>query len=306
MLIGKNNVYLDYKQNKRLEKTPCVEKTHRRTTQTRSIHISLINKTMIKFIVYKTTNLITGQYYYGKHRQVSDTFDGYFGSSRTLIKDIEKFGMDNFTRETLYEFDSEQECYLKEQEVISNKWKEDPLCYNKQPGGKGFSSGKNHYSSVFGFSDEHLENLSKSRKKRGPASPETRAKMSKSRTGSRRTIETKTKMSEAQSGTNNPMYGRRHSNEIKRIISDRLAGKYTGEACSSFKGYYVTPFGKFASVKELKFNNLPVSARTIYAWCKKSDKHITKSMVGHSEYLSNEMIGKTFRDIGFYFEERHK
>lgn len=135
-----------------------------RTAQKRSVYIPLINS-YVKYIVYKTINLHTGQYYYGKHKQLSESFDGYFGSSAALAKDILNLGKEAFFRETLCEFDSEAECYLKEQEIISDKWKSDPLCYNKQPGDKGLSSGNNHYSSVNGFSPQHIENLKKSRKK---------------------------------------------------------------------------------------------------------------------------------------------
>lgn len=258
----------------------------------------------MKYIVYKTINLLTGQYYYGKHKQLSESFDEYFGSSPALVKDILHFGKEYFVRETLFEFDSEEECYLKEREIIADKWKFDPLCYNKQPGGKGFSSGDNHYSSLGGFSSQHIENLKKSRKKRPPASLETRAKMSKSRTGSRRNDATKKKMSIAQSGKNNPMYGKKHSLKTKKLIGEKLKKKYIGEKSSSFKGYYITPFGKFLTVKEIKENISNISPGTVFAWCKNCDKQITKNMVGMSKFLTSDMVGKTFREIGFQFERK--
>lgn len=256
----------------------------------------------MKYIVYKTTNLITGQYYIGKHKQLVETFDGYFGSSPLLNKDINDHGVEYFVRETLYEFSNEEECYAQEILSIGNKWKTDKLCYNKQSGGKGFSSGCNHYSAGVGFSSQHKKNLSKSRKKRLPATEETRNKMSISRLGSKRDANTRKKMSIAQTGEKNPMFGKTHSDEIKNIISQSLKGKYVGDKCSSFKGYYITPFGNFASAREISESITNISSGTVCAWCKHSSKIITKSMTGISKYLTENDLGKTFKEIGFYME----
>ena len=258
----------------------------------------------MKYIVYKTTNLITGQYYIGKHKQLVDTFDGYFGSSPSLNEDIKNHGIEYFVRETLYEFSNEEECYAQEILSVGNKWKTDNLCYNKQPGGKGFSSGWNHYSAGVGFSTQHKKNLSKSRKKRPSATKETRKKMSISRSGSKRNAETKKKMSVAQTGERNPMFGKKHSDNIKNIISQSLKGKYVGDKCSSFKGYYITPFGKFASAREISESITNISSSTVCTWCKNSNRIITKSMAGISKYLTENDVGKTFKNIGFYMETK--
>lgn len=256
----------------------------------------------MKYIIYKTINLITGQYYIGKHAQLTDTFDGYFGSSPSLNEDINKHGIKYFVRETLHEFSNEEECYAQEILSVGAKWKTDDLCYNKQPGGKGFSSGCNHYSAGVGFSIQHKKNLSKVRKQRPPATEETRRKMSISRLGYRRDDKTKQRMSIAQSGEKNPMFGKTHSAKVKNIISQRLKGKYVGDKCSSFKGYYITPFGKFASARAISESITNISSGTVCAWCKNSNKIITKSMVGVSKYLTENDVGKTFKKIGFYME----
>jgi group I intron endonuclease len=256
------------------------------------------------FIVYKTINVVTGRYYIGKHCQYSNDFDGYFGSGPSLNKDIISFGIDNFIRETLHSFDNEGDCYLFEKKEVGDLWKTDPLCYNKQPGGKGFSSGENHYAFLDGFSSEHRKNLSKARKKRVPASAKTREKMSKSRTGLKRNVETKKKMSKAQLGEKNPMYNRSHSDKSKKQIGNSLSGKYVGEKSSRFKGYYITPFGKFASIREATIADLTISGGTIAKWCKNSSTVITRNMVGISKYLTSGMLDKTFKEIGFYMEKQ--
>lgn len=258
----------------------------------------------MKYIVYKTTNLITGQYYIGKHKKLVDTFDGYFGSSPLLNEDISKYGAEHFIQETLHDFSNEKDCYAQEILSVGDKWKTDDLCYNKQPGGKGFSSGCNHYSAGVGFSEQHKKNLSKARKKRMSATEETRKKMSISRTGSKRNSETKKRMSLAQSGERNPMFGKTHSNKIKNIISQSLKGKYTGDKCSSFNGYYVTPFGKFASAREISESVTIIGSGTVRAWCKNSNKIITKNMAGISKYLTENDVGRTFKEIGFYMKTK--
>jgi group I intron endonuclease len=257
---------------------------------------------MKKYIVYKTINLVNGKYYIGKHKVSSDYFDGYFGSSEVVNNAIEKYVIESFERITLCEFDNEDECFLAEEKIIGDLWKTDKNCYNKQPGGKGFSSGNNHYTQGNGFSKKHKENLKIARKNRLPHSEETKRKMSESRKGSKRTIEQRKNMSRAQSGKNNPMYGKTHSEEKKKEIGKKLQGKYTGENSSAFKGYYVTPFGKFSSIKEAAEKIDVVGKGTIRSWCLNENKKITKNMIGISKYLTNCMLGKTLKEIGFYFE----
>jgi hypothetical protein len=90
------------------------------------------------FIIYKTTNLVNGKFYIGKHNQSTDLFDGYYGSGSLLKKAIKKYGKDNFIRETLFKFDNEHSAYQKEISVISENLT-NPLCYNLRTGGTGRS-----------------------------------------------------------------------------------------------------------------------------------------------------------------------
>lgn len=259
----------------------------------------------MKYIIYKTQNIITGEYYFGKHRQNNpQEFDGYYGSSPTLLLEIETYGTENFVRETLGVYDCEDECYAAEERIIGDLWFSDPLCYNKQPGGKGFGSGDRHYSFGVGFTDSHKENLSKARKKRPPATLETRRKMSVSRTGTKRSAETKAKMSVSQSGKNNGFYGRTHTKAALEKISKRSM-LMVGSENSSFKGYYVTPWGKYESIREAA-ENTPLGKDTIVKFCKQPQTIITKRMVGNSAYLEHDMIGKTAVELGFGFIKKDK
>jgi len=90
------------------------------------------------YIVYKTINLVNNKFYIGKHRQTIDPhqFDGYYGSGSQIINAVKKYGKENFIRETLFVFDNESNCLLKEEETVAPHLGR-PYCYNMRSGGIG-------------------------------------------------------------------------------------------------------------------------------------------------------------------------
>ena len=42
------------------------------------------------FIIYKTTNLVNGKFYIGKHNQSKESFDGYYGPINRKLKLLTK------------------------------------------------------------------------------------------------------------------------------------------------------------------------------------------------------------------------
>ena len=52
-------------------------------------------------IVYKWTNKVNGKWYIGSHR--GNTKDGYRASGTLVLAAFKKYGIDNFSREILYE-----------------------------------------------------------------------------------------------------------------------------------------------------------------------------------------------------------
>jgi hypothetical protein len=73
------------------------------------------------------------------------------------------------------------------------------------------------------------------------------------------------------------------------------------------KGTYFTPFGIFpdgiSSDMMYNLDDVPVRGRTLRYWCKNSNKII---VARHHKYFSYEDVGKTYREIGFYFEPNSK
>lgn len=91
---------------------------------------------MPRHIVYRTTNLVNGKFYIGKHT-LSDRSKYYLGSGYALRAAIQKYGRENFIRETLYEFDNLDDCFAKEQEIVNEQLMMNPMCYNITSGGIG-------------------------------------------------------------------------------------------------------------------------------------------------------------------------
>lgn len=92
----------------------------------------------MKHYIYKTTNLVNGRYYIGKHSSDSIQNDMYLGSGKILNKAIQKYNRTNFSRQILFQFQSENEAYQKEKFILQQLLN-DPLCYNIAPGGNGNS-----------------------------------------------------------------------------------------------------------------------------------------------------------------------
>ena len=110
---------------------------------------------MYKYIVYKTTNLINNKIYIGVHRTDIDTDDGYIGCglSKThtnrfkkyaFHQAVKKYGVSNFIRETLFEFDDTEngkiQAYKKEAELVNRDFLKRKDVYNMCLGGKVPSS----------------------------------------------------------------------------------------------------------------------------------------------------------------------
>ena len=91
---------------------------------------------MNHFTVYKITNLVNGKYYIGKH-QTKDLDDGYFGSGKLIRKAIKKYGIENFKKEILFVFETEDEMNAKEAELVTEDLIASGSVYNLCPGGQG-------------------------------------------------------------------------------------------------------------------------------------------------------------------------
>lgn len=85
------------------------------------------------YIIYKTTNLINGKFYIGKHK-TNNVDDGYYGSGKAIRFAVKKYGKENFITEVLYIFDTEQKMNIAERILVVI---DREISYNICPGGNG-------------------------------------------------------------------------------------------------------------------------------------------------------------------------
>lgn len=90
----------------------------------------------MKYTVYKTTNLVNNKIYIGKH-QTDNLNDDYLGSGKLLVSAIEKYGRENFKKEILFVFETEEEMNVKEAELVTEEFVKEDSNYNLCPGGQG-------------------------------------------------------------------------------------------------------------------------------------------------------------------------
>lgn len=135
---------------------------------------------MKTYYIYETTNLCNGKKYIGQH--IGEINDAYLGSGVLLKKAILKYGAENFQKRILCVCSSKDELDQKEKEYIAQyDAVNNKNYYNLHEGGNGGNT-------TAGYT------------------PEQKAALSK-------------KFSELASGENNPMYGKRHSEQSRQKMS---------------------------------------------------------------------------------------
>jgi group I intron endonuclease len=150
----------------------------------------------MKNFLYKITNLINQKVYVGVH-STDNINDGYMGSGKQIQAAIKKYGILNFKKEILEYFDTEDQMYLKEAQVVDINFVNDRTTYNMTLGGN--KPPRNNLTGIKRSAETKQKireaNLGKK------ASEETKAKMVKSgghRKGTSQLEETKTKIRNAR------------------------------------------------------------------------------------------------------------
>jgi len=87
-------------------------------------------------LIYKITNELNQKIYIGVH-STDDINDNYMGSGISISKAIKKYGIENFTKEILFDFDTQEIAYNKERELVNKEFVLREDTYNINIGGLG-------------------------------------------------------------------------------------------------------------------------------------------------------------------------
>lgn len=90
----------------------------------------------MKHLVYKITNNVNSKIYIGVH-STEDINDSYMGSGVNIKKSIAKHGIENFSKDILFIFDSYEEMMAKEAELVDEAFVLRTDTYNAALGGLG-------------------------------------------------------------------------------------------------------------------------------------------------------------------------
>jgi hypothetical protein len=91
------------------------------------------------YILYKTTNTISGRFYIGVH-ETDNLNDGYLGSGEYLKNAIKKYGVENFTCVILETYEDKKFAFEEENEIVNETFIRRLDTYNLRVGGGGFGS----------------------------------------------------------------------------------------------------------------------------------------------------------------------
>lgn len=107
--------------------------------------IMICINTFMFYTIYKVTNLINNKIYIGKH-QTMNPDDSYYGSGVAICDAISKHGKENFKKEVLFIFETEDAMNAKEKELITEEFVARRDTYNLGIGGEGgpHFRGKSH------------------------------------------------------------------------------------------------------------------------------------------------------------------
>jgi group I intron endonuclease len=144
------------------------------------------------YYLYKVTNLVNNRFYIGVHK-TKNIEDGYMGSGKILRQAIEKYGIENFQKEILEYFSDSESMLKREKEIVTEEFLSRCDVYNLRKGGDG------------GFDYINKNALNNSEK----------SILSKS-------IKMKEHwLTRDGSGKNNPFYNKKHSEETKKLLSEK-------------------------------------------------------------------------------------
>ena len=186
------------------------------------------------YTVYQITNLLDGKIYIGKH-QAKNLADGYMGSGKRLRYAIKKYGLENFKKEILFQFETEVDMNAKEAELVNEEFVARSDTYNICFGGQG----------GFGYLNTTGKSVTISeQRKRDPSLYARAAKLGGQKMKQMLLEDEDFRAEHARkcAPTLNPksFLGRKHTEETKRKMSVAISAKARGSQNSQFGTMWIT------------------------------------------------------------------
>lgn len=192
---------------------------------------------MKKYTIYRITNTVNNRVYIGKH-ETQNVNDGYMGSGKLLKRAQNKHGIENFVKEILHVFDTEEEMNAKEAELVTEEFCQRQDTYNICIGGKGGFSYINNNPDKF-LTEKRLASLKLGHE---PAVRQWKHLYDTDETFRQRRIEI-TKLAWAAHREKYPegsFKNRKHSEDTKRIIGEKNSIAMRGEGNSQYGSIWIT------------------------------------------------------------------
>ena len=185
------------------------------------------------YTIYKITNKIDGKYYIGKH-QTKDLNDGYMGSGKLIKRAIKKYGIQNFIKEILYSYNTEEEMNAKEKELVNISEETYNLCEGGQ-GGFGYinRTGKNIY-------ENHGVLAAKNAKETVRFKRLTNEEYNLNYLARQKQVSNLGVEAFKQKYPNGIWLGKIHSEKTKRTIGEKNSKHQTGSGNSQYGSIWVT------------------------------------------------------------------
>lgn len=188
------------------------------------------------FTIYKITNKINNKVYIGKH-QTKDLDDGYFGSGKILLAAINKYGIENFSKEILHVFNTEEEMNAKEKELVTEEFCSWSNTYNLCVGGKGGFS----YINKNGLQNTPKKNkAAKENFKKCIVAFKTKLANLEFKSFHSRRVSEGLKQKYNEGKLIPPFLGKNHTEKTKEKMRISSVGKQTGSKNSQFGSIWIT------------------------------------------------------------------
>jgi hypothetical protein len=208
------------------------------------------------FTVYKITNQIDGKIYIGSHK-TKDLNDNYMGSGKYLKRAIEKYGIENFTKDILFVYDKPEPMFAKEAELVNRDFLTLENTYNLKIGGTGGFDYLNNWKNNPTHSSEHMSMMIKSRNRKMSEDEQYDRKIkNKISEGLKLKFMTDREYKKnVEDRLSKIWIGRKHSQKTKEQMRVSALGKQDGEKNSQYGSMWIT--NEIENIKIKKTDNIP-------------------------------------------------